>query len=1167
MSRSHHRLARAVIVGVAVAGLVITGAVAPASAEEDAPDFTAAPLTPDGAPIVSAKSASGRLAQSDAALLARTDAAVTPVMVKVDVDPVASYAGGVEGYPATSPEITGKAVSDGSTAITRYTAYVKERIAQAQAEAQKLIPSAKMLSTYATVYGGYAMTIPANRAKDLLSLGSVAAVQSNSLRQAAVESPTPTPEPTEGAATPEATPEATPDQSEAPVETKASNADVIAAAELPPTTPATDADATTFIGADKVWPKLGGRDKAGEGVIVGVIDSGIWPEHPMLADNGIRKPAGGPWACEFGDGSIGAAFTCNDKLIGAYAFLDIYQSTSNAAGAEDFCDGSECSARDSDGHGTHTATTAAGSHVASTPIFGVDRGAISGVAPGASVIAYRALGPVGGYDGDIISAIGQAVLDGVDVLNFSVSGSQNPYDATELAFLDAFAAGITVNSSAGNSGPGASTLDHASPWTTTVAASTSDRAFTSSLILASSDGESFVKLGTTIMNGVTDVPVVLAQNVPGYTGGELCLTPFPADSLTGQVVLCVRGENGRVEKGYNASLGGAAGMILANPVAMDLQTDNHFLPAIQLEGPNDDVIAFIEGHPDVTATWAQGTATVAPGDVMAAFSSRGPVGDFLKPDITAPGVQVLAGNTPEPSDPAVVGGELYQAIAGTSMSAPHAAGVSALVKAAHPNWTPGQIKSALMTSSLQSVVDVDGSAAGVFDRGAGSIRADRAIAPVLTISETAADFANSATDDLHRIDLNIPSVYVDPLPGAVSTTRTVKNVSGKTQQFTVKATGADGLRISVFPSSFTLPAGKSKDLKIVLDALDAAEGWHEGQITISPRSGVKVVLPVAANVGEAEISFTQTCDPTTIERRGTTTCTVSASNFMPIPVNATISVAASPLLKVGSVTAPAKKTPLGAKWTGTLDPALPPQITGIVPTEGYGYVPLSAFGIGGTAVSDEGIANFNVPTFYYGGEPYSRIGVVSNGYVVVGGGTEADVWYEPNGIPDAIAPNNVLAPLWTDLNPEPAAGGGGAVRVGLLSDGVDDFLIVEWDQVPTFTSSQDDGSVTNTFQVWIKVGTAEQVWYQYGTDAIGDESVLAATAAENRDGTSGVTYSGLPVAGTELAVTTAPPAAGGTVTFDYTLKGYLKGTWSTLAMLKSDVLRTTPMELTRITVK
>src|SRR5207253_5412432 len=202
--------------------------------------------------------------------------------------------------------------------------------------------------------------------------------------------------------------------------------------------------------------------------------------------------------------------------------------------------------------------------------------------------------------------------------------------------------------------------------------------------------------------------------------------------------------------------------ILYNPVAMDVETDNHWLPAIHVDGPSAPLTTFISGDTNVMATWAQGNPTATPADVMATFSSRGPTGDFIKPDITAPGIQVLAGMTPEPDQTTPTNGpsgNLYQAIAGTSMSSPHAAGVSALVKAAHPTRTPEEIKSALMTSSVQAVKKEDGvTAATPFDDGAGSIRADRAVNPTLVFNEMYADFVAAGSDTLHRIDLNLASI-------------------------------------------------------------------------------------------------------------------------------------------------------------------------------------------------------------------------------------------------------------------------------------------------------------------------------------------------------------------------------------------------------------------------
>ena len=158
------------------------------------------------------------------------------------------------------------------------------------------------------------------------------------------------------------------------------------------------------------------------------------------------------------------------------------------------------------------------------------------------------------------------------------------------------------------------------------------------------------------------------------------------------------------------------------------------------------------------------------------FSSRGPVGDFIKPDVTAPGLQILAGHdTPAPADTAAgPPGELFQAIAGTSMSCPHAAG-PALVKAVHPTWTPGQIKSALMTRPTRTCVKEDGvTPADPFDAGAGSIRVQPRGQPALVFDETAADYAASAGDPLHRIDLNLPSINARRCPATITTNRTAE---------------------------------------------------------------------------------------------------------------------------------------------------------------------------------------------------------------------------------------------------------------------------------------------------------------------------------------------------------------------------------------------------------
>ena len=171
----------------------------------------------------------------------------------------------------------------------------------------------------------------------------------------------------------------------------------------------------------------------------------------------------------------------------------------------------------------------------------------------------------------------------------------------------------------------------------------------------------------------------------------------------------------------------------------------------------------------------------------------------------------------------------------------------------------------------------------------------------------------------------------------------------------------------------------------------------------------------------------------------------------------------------------------------------------------------------------------------------------------------ADVEFEPAPFPSASSPNNVLAPLWTDLDPSK----GGELRAGTLTDGASTWLVVEFKGVSTWS-----GNADNSFQVWITLDpAAEGIWFTYGSDAVGDAASAVATGAENRDGTSGVELAELPSEGDEVAVTTAPPSAGGTVSFDYTLRGLVKGKWSTFATLRSDALRTTPVEQTEITVK
>jgi subtilisin family serine protease len=294
----------------------------------------------------------------------------------------------------------------------------------------------------------------------------------------------------------------------------------------------------------------------GEDVIVGVIDSGIWPEHPSFADDGSYSASPvGPLGdsrpnCEFGNthhNPDDAPFTCNNKLLGARQMLDTYRLF--------FLDPDEFdSARDNDGHGTHTASTAAGNAGVEASVLGVPRGVVSGIAPRARVIAYKGLGDLGGFTSDLAAAINQTVADGVDVINYSVGGGANLPGADEIAFLFADNAGVFVATSAGNSGPGASTLGNPGtmPWMTTVGASTQNRSFEGSA--SSSDGWEF--FGASITDGTVELPLVDSADA----GSELCRPGdlIPA-AVEGKIVLCRRGAIARVAKSYAVFEAGGAG--------------------------------------------------------------------------------------------------------------------------------------------------------------------------------------------------------------------------------------------------------------------------------------------------------------------------------------------------------------------------------------------------------------------------------------------------------------------------------------------------------------------------------------------------------------------------------------------------------------------------------
>ncbi|WP_433512081.1 S8 family serine peptidase [Nonomuraea sp. CA-143628] len=1070
--------------------------------------WQATPVT--GAQLVEgAKSPTGKLAKSDQALLRTTSPAPINIMVKLDYDSLAAYRGGLPGLPGTSPAVTGKALDTRSAEVKKYGQHIESVEKAFLDQLAGKVPGAVVGQRVRTVYGGIALRIPGNKAAEVLKLPGAVAVQEDKPQQLLTDS----------------SPE--------------------------------------FIGANTIYSQLGGSNSSGKGVIVGVLDSGAWPEHPQFAaPTGLPAPGptkdGTPRVCDFGDNPLTPAndpFTCNNKLIGGQPFLETYNAV---FGGEVYPD----SARDSNGHGTHTATTSAGGPVADANPLGISRGPIHGIAPAAEVSVYKVCGAEGCFPSDSAQAVARAILDGVRVINFSISGGSDPYsDPVELAFLDAYAAGVLVSASAGNSGPDANTTDHRSPWVTTVAASTQTRTFQSTITLSGGGATATIK-GASVTSGLASpLPVVLAS-APPYSNA-LCDTPAPAGIFTGKIVACERGPN-RVLKSFNVRQGGAAGMILYNAFPFDVFTDAHWVPSVHVNKPETDVLmSFLSAHPGATASFTQSVKASWQGDVMTYFSSRGPGGDFLKPDVTGPGLHILAGMTPTPESP-LEGppGNLYQVIQGTSMSAPHVTGSAALVFALHPTWTPGQVKSALETTAKTAVTKQDRvTPADPFDMGGGRIDLTKAGDPGLTLDESAANFIASATDPLNRIDLNLPSVNAPTMPGLITAKRTVTNTTSKSLTFSASATTVSGADITVLPARFTVAPGKSAKLTVVITAPDLPDGQYFGQVNLKQVGGSRALhLPVAFFRQEGIVPVDQTCAPATIPRNtGESTCTVTVQNNSLSSAEVTALSTLDARLRLNSVTGATKIGTQIATAKATLAGRQPDKPT-IAPGAGpAGYLPLDAFGITPTPIGDEQALNFTVPAFTFAGKTYTRIGVVSNGYSVAGGTNGADdIAFLPQTLPDPARPNAVLASYWTDLDGTGAPG----VFAATLTDGVSRWLVLEW-RVHTFGTSD-----IKVFQQWIGLNGTEDISYAYDPGNLPGDAPAGAgltVGAENDEGTAGDQISGPPTQ--DLVVHSTPGAPGGALTYSMKIKGVSPGVGKVTTATSTPQVKGITVEVDKITVQ
>jgi len=751
-------------------------------------------------------------------------------VVQMGSDPIAAYEGRVRGLAATKPT-KGKTIDVQSTNVRRYA----EHLEGLHDEALRAVGGGRKVYDYKMVFDGFAAVLTPEQAEALRARGDVRNVWEDE--------------------------------------------------KLKPQTNSTP-----------YFLRIGGEDGpwadgiVGEGVVIGMIDTGIQPNHPSLADVPTPKngkfgpniPYGPPpatWTgtgCDFGNTAfnpLDEPFTCNNKLLKAQSFSAGFLA--GAAPETAFAAGEFLSARDSDGHGTHTSTTAGGNFGVKAEIDAEPVGKVSGMAPRARIGTYKVCWDAPDPDdsgcatSDSMAAIDQAVADGVGVINFSIGGPSTGFTGPDdIAFLFAADAGVFVSVSAGNTGPGAQTIGAPSgaPWVTSVGAAEDNENFGTGLQVSAPAGIAATYEG---LEGAS--PVTLADS------GTITGSVVPADPLNGctpltngaavngHIALIIRGVCNFDVKYNNAAAAGARAIVVYNDGATPTRID-----PITMSAPGTTIPGLMIGFADgtlinTTAGGATVTGTVSP-DIqvprvnrITGFSSRGPNGgapDIIKPDVAAPGVGIIAGETLFPNVNNG-GGQFVQFLSGTSMSSPHVAGALALLKQAHPDWSPAMARSALMTTARQNLRESFGDAkADPFDIGAGFIVPRQALHPGLVYDAGFFDYlaflcgAENQADVVSPGDcailesfgfstdssnLNLPSIGVADLVATQTVQRTVTNVGTRRARYEVSVRKPPGINVDVAPSVLRLNPGESATYEVTFTVRPNAliNAWAFGSLTWS----------------------------------------------------------------------------------------------------------------------------------------------------------------------------------------------------------------------------------------------------------------------------------------------------------------------------------------------
>ncbi len=787
-------------------------------------------------------------------------------IIQFEDAPTALYQGGISGFAATSARSIAPAMGSGERfgkmdfnqpAILSYQNYLTQRQDKAVANIQNLAPAAEVKQRFNIALNGVTMELTQEQAAQVAKVPGVTAVtRSKNYQLFTFEGP-------------------------------------------------------KHIGADELWQGNGvpaNVSARGEGVLVGIIDTGINSDHPSFAavsGDGYRhkNPLGeGKY---LGD-CVASPNLCNSKLIGIRSYETITDSYKKPEFQPDVPEWQVDYKRppngeDYNGHGSHVAGTAAGNQLSKISYqipnaketgdgFDTDLhfAEISGVAPRANIISYQACFPGdGSYSqtyvgcpGDVlIAAIEDAIKDGVDVINFSIGSIEKQpwYNAIELAFLSAREAGVSVAAAAGNLGDrGDSLIDHVSPWLTSVGATTHGQ-----IISADKGGLTSVDsvFADIVGHGVSGKFTGKLVNAANY-GDELCLKPFPPGTFqTNEIVICKRGEIARVTKGTNVAAGGAGAIILYNATSDDdgkgsnaIYLNPFPIPGLHISFDHGlEITNLLEFMPEIQASIIPSVfaSKEREADILGSFSSRGPsktTPDVMVPNLAAPGVDIFApwaDELPFTKFPATAD---YASISGTSMASPHVAGAMALLTQAHPEWTPAMIQSALMMTAKQGELYASGQkrTSTFHEMGSGVINVGRAVKAGLVLDEKSDNYKAANPDQGGDITaLNLPYLVNTNCHTNCSWLRTftaTQDGSWNVTTETITVEGAPFLQLDVHPKTFSLKKGQHQNLTVVAKLLDvdtvgSPRYETRGKVHIKPTSNnvSDQYLPVIAKIGSSAL--------------------------------------------------------------------------------------------------------------------------------------------------------------------------------------------------------------------------------------------------------------------------------------------------------------------------